>query len=108
MTGVNKKDMIGQGDHAYAVPFYGERRRQLLDLLDKDDKEIASNYQYVQRKGNTLYAEVFTPALFGGRGAHVWATGAPIFDPKESVWVPSNPFATLPRARGQKKSWKIA
>jgi PAS domain S-box-containing protein len=82
MTGVKKKDMIGQGDHAYAVPFYGERRRQLLDLLDKDDKEIASNYQYVQRKGNTLYAEVFTPALFGGRGAHVWATGAPIFDAK--------------------------
>ncbi|MFZ2470340.1 MAG: PAS domain S-box protein [Methanothrix sp.] len=82
MTGVNKKDMIGQGDHAYAVPFYGERRRQLLDLLDKDDKEIASNYQYVQRKGNTLYAEIFTPALFGGRGAHVWATGAPIFDAK--------------------------
>ena len=82
MTGVNKKDMIGQEDHAYAIPFYGERRRQLLDLLDKDDKEIACNYQYVRRKGNTLYAEVFTPALFGGRGAHVWATGAPIFDAK--------------------------
>jgi PAS domain S-box-containing protein len=82
MTGIDKMDMIGQGDHAYAIPFYGERRRQLLDLLDKDDKEIASNYQYVQRKGNTLYAEIFTPALFGGRGAHVWATGAPIFDAK--------------------------
>jgi len=82
MTGVNKKDMIGQEDHAYAIPFYGERRRQLLDLLDKDDKEIASHYQYVQRKGNTVYAEVFTPALFGGKGAHIWATGAPIFDAK--------------------------
>ena len=82
MTGINKKDMIGQGDHAYAIPFYGERRRQLLDLLDKDDSEIASHYQYVVRKGNTLYAETFTPALFGGIGAHVWATGAPIFDAK--------------------------
>jgi PAS domain S-box-containing protein len=80
MTGVNKKDMIGLGDHAYAIPFYGERRRQLLDLLDKDDKELASNYHYVQRKGSTLYAEIFAPALFGGRGAHVWATGAPLFD----------------------------
>ncbi|HPS92745.1 MAG TPA: PAS domain S-box protein, partial [Methanothrix sp.] len=82
MTGVNKKDMIGQGDHAYAIPFYGERRRQLLDLLDKDDAEIASNYQYVNRKGNTLYAEIFAPELFRGRGAHVWATGAPLFDAK--------------------------
>jgi PAS domain S-box-containing protein len=80
MTGVSKDDMIGQGDHAYTVPFYGERRQQLLDLLDKDDKEIASKYQYVQRKGDTLYAEAFAPALHGGKGAYVWATGGPIFD----------------------------
>ncbi len=80
MTGVDRKDMIGQGDHAYTVPFYGERRQQLLDLLDKDDIEIVSNYQYVQRKGNTLYAETFTPALQGGKGAYVWATAGPIFD----------------------------
>ena len=80
MTGVGKDDMIGQGDHAYTVPFYGERRLQLLDLLDKDDKEIASKYQYVQRKGDTLYAETFAPALHGGKGAYVWATGGPIFD----------------------------
>ncbi len=82
MTGVNKEDMIGQGDHAYAIPFYGEKRRQLLDLLDGNDNVVASRYQYVTRKGNTLYSEIFAPALFGGRGAHVWATGAPIFDAK--------------------------
>lgn len=54
MTGVSKVDMIGQGDHAYTVPFYGERRQKLLDLIDKDDKEIASKYEYVQRKGDIL------------------------------------------------------
>lgn len=82
MTGVNRNDVIGQGDHVYTVPFYGERRLQLLDLLDKDDEEITSEYQYVQRKGNILYAEVFTPALYGGKGAYVWATGGPIYDVK--------------------------
>ena len=80
MTGIRKIDMIGQGDHAYTVPFYGERRQQLLDLLDIDDKEIASKYQYVQRKGDTLCAETFAPALHGGKGAYVWATVGPIFD----------------------------
>src|SRR5271157_814502 len=80
MTGVSKNDMIGQSDHAYAVPFYGERRQQLLDLLDKDDREIASKYQYVQRKGDTIYAETFVPALHGGMGAYVWAMVGPIFD----------------------------
>jgi len=80
MTGISKSDMIGQGDHAYTVPFYGERRQHLLDLLDKDEKEIASKYQYVQRKGEILYAETFTPALYGSKGAYVWATVGPIFD----------------------------
>jgi PAS domain S-box-containing protein len=80
MTGVDRSDMVGQGDHAYTVPFYGVRRPQLLDLLDEDDNEIASNYQYVQRIGNSLYAETFTPALRQGKGAYVWATAGPIFD----------------------------
>ena len=80
LTGVSKDNMIGKGDHAYTVPFYGERRQQLLDLLDKDDEEIASKYQYVQRKGDTLYAETFAPALHGSKGAYVWAMGRPIFD----------------------------
>ena len=80
MTGVDRYDMIGQGDHAYTIPFYGVRRPQLLDLLDKDDNEIVSNYQYVQRFGDILYAETFTPALRQGKGAYVWATAGAIFD----------------------------
>ncbi len=80
MTGLDRNDMIGQGDHAYTIPFYGVRRSQLLDLLDKDDNEIASNYQYVQRFGNILFAETFTPALRQGKGAYVWATAGAIFD----------------------------
>jgi PAS domain S-box-containing protein len=80
MTGVSKESMIGQGDHAYTVPFYGKRRPQLLDLLDMDDEDLASKYKYVGKKGNTLFAETYTPALNDGKGAYVWATGAPIFD----------------------------
>ncbi|OPY54473.1 MAG: sensory histidine kinase AtoS [Methanosaeta sp. PtaU1.Bin112] len=81
MTGVNKEDMIEQGDHAYPIPFYGERRRQLLDLLDEIDNEIASRYQYVTRKGSTLFAEIFAHALFEGRGL-------PYLMPRESAWGP--------------------
>jgi len=80
MTGIKKEAMIGRGDHEYTIPFYGERRQQLLDLIDLADEEIKAKYQYVQRKGQTLYAEVFTPALYGGKGAYVWATGSPLFD----------------------------
>ena len=33
MTGIAAKDMLGKGDHEYAVPFYGERRPILIDLV---------------------------------------------------------------------------
>ena len=80
MTGVSKDDMLGQGDRVHAIPFYGERRKYLLDLLDSSNEDIESNYQYVRRKGTTLYAEIFAPALNGGKGAYVWATGAALYD----------------------------
>jgi len=80
MTGVAKADMLGQGDHAYTVPFYGERRQHLLDLIDMDNQELAAKYQNIRRRGNTLYAEAFTHALYGGKGAYVFAAGTPLFD----------------------------
>ena len=80
MSGVKKEDMIGQGDYAYAVPFYGERRKQLLDLLDIDDEELRKAYLQVSRKDRILSAEAFAPILNGGRGAYFRATGAPLFD----------------------------
>jgi PAS domain S-box-containing protein len=80
MTGISKEEMIGKGDHAYTIPFYGDRRKHLLDLIDLENKELQAKYRHVTRKGNTLYAEVFAPALFGGKGAYVWVTGSPLFD----------------------------
>jgi len=80
MTGIGKEDIVGQGDYSYTIPFYGERRRHLMDLLDGNDEELASRYENISRLGETLYGEAFTPALHGGRGAHVFAAAAPLFD----------------------------
>lgn len=79
MSGVPKDEMLGQGDFAYSIPFYGERRNQLLALIDLDDKELAAKYQDVTRQGDRLYAETFCPALYNGKGAYVWAVVAPLF-----------------------------
>lgn len=82
MTGVKKEDVLGQGDHAYAVPFAGERRPLLIDLLDTSVPEVEIMYKYVQRDGDTIYGESFMPLLRGGRGAHLWGSAAPLFDSK--------------------------
>jgi PAS domain S-box-containing protein len=79
MTGVSKEQMLGQGDHAYTVPFYGVRRNQLLDLLDIDDEELSSRYRHVLRKGEALFAEIEAPHLYNGKGACLWVAGAPLY-----------------------------
>jgi PAS domain-containing protein len=35
MTGINKQDIMGKGDYSYSVPFYGEPRPILIDLIDE-------------------------------------------------------------------------
>ncbi len=80
MTGVAKEDMLGKGDYEYTIPFYGQRRTQLLDLLDLDDAELVAKYSNVRRVGEVLDAETFCPSLNEGTGAYVWATGVPLYN----------------------------
>lgn len=80
MTGLPKEEIIGKHYYYAAVPFYGEPRPGLIELLDIDDKELALKYVYVTKKLDVLYAEALTPALNNGQGAYVWATAGPLFD----------------------------
>lgn len=80
MTGVRKEEILGQGDHAYTIPFYGERREQLLDLIGLDNADLEARYSAVTRHGERLFAESFCSALYNGKGAHVWAVVAPLYD----------------------------
>jgi PAS domain S-box-containing protein len=80
MTDIRKDDILGQGNYAYGVPFYGEPRPLLIDLVDKYDEQIASSYSHIEKKGATIYAEAYVPSLFKGRGAYVWATASLLYD----------------------------
>jgi PAS domain S-box-containing protein len=85
MTGVHKEEIMGQGDYAYAVPFYGIRRQMLIDLVLSSDEEIESRYDYIKRKGNTLIAEVFLPLMYEGRGGYLWGTAAPLLNGEDKI-----------------------
>ena len=80
MTGVSKTEILGKGDYAYSVPFYGRARPTLLDLLDVDAAVLASRYQNISYVGNTLFAETYAPALHGGQGAYLWVSGTALYD----------------------------
>lgn len=80
MTGVWKEDILGKGDYAYAVPFYGEARPILIDLIFLMDEQAELNYEFIERKEGTIYGESLTPSLFNREGAYLWGKASPLFD----------------------------
>ncbi len=80
MTGVKKEDMLGKGNYAYAIPFYGERRPILIDLVDLTMAELEAKYTYVRRVENNVYAETYIPNMNQGAGIYLWGSAAPLFD----------------------------
>ena len=84
MTGIAAAEMIGQGDYAYMIPLYGERRPGLIDLLltGRNDSPL---YPHLRRIGDSLTAEVFCNALYGNKGAWVFAKTVPLYDQEGNI-----------------------
>jgi PAS domain S-box-containing protein len=85
MTGIPRQEMIGQGDFAYAVPFYGSRRPVLVDYLLHDLPELENRYPGADRNNGKISAELFVPALHGGAGAPIWVSASLLFDASGKV-----------------------
>jgi PAS domain S-box-containing protein len=85
MTGVKKEEILGKGDYAYAVPFYGEPRPIVIDLVFERNELMEKTYDHVQRVGNRLFVEVYVPKIYRGRGAYISATASPLFDREGNV-----------------------
>ncbi|OPY45752.1 MAG: sensory histidine kinase AtoS [Methanosaeta sp. PtaU1.Bin028] len=81
MTGAQAKDMIGEGDYRYSLPFYGVRRPILADLVLEPDEDVQRRYPGLSRDadGKTLTAEIFIPS-FGPTGSFIWAKATPLYD----------------------------
>ncbi len=85
LTGVAKRDILGKGGYAYSVPFYGEPRPILIDLIYTNDPDIESQYAYIERKEDTIYAEGIAPFLFDGKDVYLWSTASPLLDSKGNM-----------------------
>ncbi|SMB99786.1 PAS domain S-box-containing protein/diguanylate cyclase (GGDEF) domain-containing protein [Thermanaeromonas toyohensis ToBE] len=85
MTGVKKEEILGKGEYAYAIPFYGIQRPILVDILLGNGKEWEQEYEKVERKGHILIGEGFAPCAYGGRGLHFWTLVAPIHDDRGNL-----------------------
>jgi len=79
MTGVSSSEMLGKGDYEYSLPFYGERRPILIDLINEPDEVIAKKYTNIVREKGFLIADTSLPRP---RGRPMWLMGkaGPLFN----------------------------
>ena len=61
MSGIPAAEMLGKGDYEYAIPFYGSRRKMLIDRISEHDEIIARNYAHISRNKETLIADTTHP-----------------------------------------------
>ena len=84
MTGIKAEDILGRGDYEYALPFYGERRPILVDLVFSTPEELEGKYVEVQRQGATLVGETFVSHLKGG-GRYLLGTASVLHDSQGQI-----------------------
>ena len=84
MTGVRAQDMLGKGNHEYALPLYGERRPILIDLVLEPRKEAEAKYFGLERKDAVLAGEAYTPALKAGE-VYLFGTASILRDSKGNI-----------------------
>lgn len=82
LTNIPKERMLGQGNLSHSIPFWGERRLTVANMLLKGDPILTLDgpYREMRWDGHTLYAECFATALNQGKGAYVWIKAAPLYD----------------------------
>ena len=82
MTDTVKDDILGEGSYVYSKLFYEEHRPCIIELIGDENSELTSNYDFIHRKGNKVYAEVFVPLFYNGKGAYLEITASPLLDGK--------------------------
>ncbi len=84
MTRIPAKEILGQDNYPYAVPFYGERRPVLIDCVLNSDEEIERRYPSIEKRGDTFVTEVevFLP---GRSHTIVWAVATRLRDEQGKI-----------------------
>lgn len=79
MTGIKAEAILGKSNYEYALPFYGERRPILCDLVMKNNFDPTNNYFTYDRSTEHVYAESFSPTL-GKEGRYLQGTARTLID----------------------------
>lgn len=100
MTGVSAQEMMGKGNFEYALPFYGERRPLLINLVQEWDESLNEKYLSISEKDDgVLVSESFHPDL--NSGTYLSGTARVLFD------INGNPTGAIESVRDVTETRRI-
>ncbi len=74
MTGARAADMIGKGNREYSIPFYGERRPIMVDMLLEPDSAAFERYQHLHLDSYVISGEAYIRPMGNERWIQAYAT----------------------------------
>lgn len=78
LTGIPASDMLGKGNYEYAIPFYGTRRKILIDLISEPVDTIERSYTHIVREKDILIADTTLPRPRGTK-ATLMGKASPLY-----------------------------
>ncbi len=86
MTRVKAVDILGKGNYEYSLPFYGERRPILIDLVLNPDHDFEECYEELKRhEDNSLVGVCFTTKI-NGEVRYLLGSAAILYDSEGKVY----------------------
>ena len=80
LTGIKAEEILGKGNYEYALPFYGERRPILIDLVLRPQQRFEKKYAITKRsEDGTFSGEAYMPNLRRGN-VYLFGTAAALYD----------------------------
>jgi PAS domain S-box-containing protein len=80
LTGIPGREMIGKGNYAYAVPFYGIPRPMLVDYLIHTPSRSKPHYQNIESGSGDVFISDREWINIRGQPYLIWGKGSRIYD----------------------------
>jgi PAS domain S-box-containing protein len=85
ITGVKKDEILGKGNYAHGISFYGQPRPTIANLVLTPDEQWEKKYLNVQKENGILVsAESYNPKM-GGQGTYLSISAARLYDANGNV-----------------------
>ncbi len=79
LTRMKAEDIIGEGNYAHSLVFYGERTPALIDTVVRPEIPLKLQYDYLRKKDDLMVGETFCPSI-GSYGIFARVAVAPLYD----------------------------